>query len=261
MKLTVGNIGFSYESIEVLKDISFELKPGNILGIVGPNGSGKTTLLRCINRGLKPNEGVVFLDDINLSLIEQKEIARKIGVVPQNFSHRFPFTVFDIVLMGRFPHKKRFDKEEEEDFNIVNRSLKLSGIDHLASRLITEISGGEHQKVIIARALAQKPQVLLLDEPTLHLDINHQIELLELLKVLSKEENLIVVVVSHDLNLAARYSDEIMILKRGKIYQAGSPEEVITRQTIREVYEIETEIIRSHITNSINIIPVSTIKK
>jgi len=261
MKLKVKNISFSYDSVEVLGDISFELKQGEILGIVGPNGSGKTTLLRCINKVLKPKGGVVFLDDINLALIRQKEIAQKIGVVPQNSTHRFPFTVFDIVLMGRFPHKGRFDKEKEEDFDIVDRYLSLSGISHLASRLITEISGGEHQKVVIARALAQKPQVLLLDEPTLHLDINHQIELLELLKVLAKDENLIVIMVSHDLNLAARYSDKILILKEGKIYQAGLPEEVITYQCIKEVYGIETEIIRSQITNSLNIIPVSSVKR
>jgi iron complex transport system ATP-binding protein len=257
MELKVRNLSFSYDSVEVLRDISFGLKQGETLGIVGPNGSGKTTLLRCINKVLKSKEGVVFLDDVNLALIRQKEIAQKIGVVPQNSTHRFPFTVFDIVLMGRFPHKRRFDKEEEEDFDIVDRCLSLSGISHLASRLITEVSGGEHQRVIIARALAQKPQVLLLDEPTLHLDINHQIELLELLKALAKNENLIIIIVSHDLNLAARYSDRILILKGGKIYQAGLPEEVITYQCIKEVYGIEVEIIRSQITNSLNIIPVS----
>ena len=258
MRLEVKRVSFSYDSVEALRDVSFKLNQGQILGIVGPNGSGKTTLLRCINRVLKAKSGVVLLDDINLALIRQKEIAQKIGVVPQNSTHRFPFTVFDIVLMGRFPHKGRFDKEKEEDFDIVRRSLSLSGISHLAERLITEVSGGEHQKVIIARALAQEPQVLLLDEPTLHLDINHQLELLELLKVLARKENLIVIMVSHDLNLAARYSDRILILKEGKIYQAGLPEEVLTYQCIKEVYGIEVEIIQSSVTNSINIVPIST---
>ena len=261
MRLKVRNLSFSYDSVEVLGDISFELKQGETLGVVGPNGSGKTTLLRCINKLLKPKAGVVFLDDMNLALIRQKEIAKKIGVVPQNSINRFPFTVFDTVLMGRFPHIKRFDKEKERDFNVIDRCLRLCGIEPLASRLITEISGGEHQKVIIARALAQEPQVLLLDEPTLHLDINHQIELLQLVKILAKEEDLIVVMVSHDLNLAARYSDRILILKEGEIYRAGLPEEVLTYQCIKEVYGIETEIIRSSLTNSINIVPISTIKE
>jgi len=260
MKLKIKNISFSYDSIEALKRVSFETEEGRILGIVGPNGSGKTTLLKCINKVLKPEEGVVFLDDINLAILNQKEIAQKIGVVPQ-LSFRLPFTVFDTVLMGRFPYIKRLSREKKEDFDIVDECLNLCGISHLAERLITEISGGEYQKVIIARALAQRPEVFLLDEPTLHLDINHQIELLELLKFLAQKKNLIVIMVSHDLNLSARYSDKILILKEGKIYQAGLPEEVITHQCIKEVYGIETEIIRSQITNSLNIIPVSSAKR
>ncbi|MCK4244266.1 MAG: ABC transporter ATP-binding protein, partial [Candidatus Omnitrophica bacterium] len=205
--------------------------------------------------------GVVFLDEVNLSLIRQKEIARRIGVVPQNSTNRFPFTVFDTVLMGRFPHLGRFDKEKKEDFDLVDRSLRITDISHLASRLITEISGGEHQKVIIARALAQEPKVLLLDEPTLHLDINHQMELLELLRVLAKKESLIIVMVSHDLNLAARYADRILILKEGEIYRAGLPEKILTPLNIREVYGIEVEIFRSSAANSLNIIPISTVKR
>ena len=260
MQLKVRDISFYYDSFKAVDRVSFEVESGLILGIVGPNGSGKTTLLRCINKALKPEAGTVFLDDVNLILTKQKEIAQKIGVVPQNSISRFPFTVFDIVLMGRFPHLSRFEKETEKDFNIVQRCLKLAGVEQLASRLITEISGGEHQKVIVARALAQEPQVLLLDEPTLHLDINHQLELLELLSILAKKEGLIVVMVSHDLNLAARYSNRIMILKEGKIFRAGLPKEVLTCQCIKEVYGIETEITQGPATGLFNIIPVSTIR-
>lgn len=260
MILKVKNVSFSYDSIEALKGISFEAEEGKILGIIGPNGSGKTTLLKCINKVLKPREGIVFLDDINLATLNQKEIAQKIGVVPQ-FSSRFPFTVFDTVLMGRFPYLKRFSREKKEDFDIVEECLNLCGISHLAERLITEISGGEYQKVIIARALAQKPEVLLLDEPTLHLDINYQIEILELLKSLAKKKNLIVIMVSHDLNLAARFSDKILILKEGKIFKAGLPDEVLTPSVLKEVYGIEVEVLKDKITGSVNIIPISTIKK
>jgi len=260
MILKVKNVSFSYDSIEALKGVSFEAEEGKILGIIGPNGSGKTTLIKCINKVLKPQEGVVLLDDINLATLNQKEIAQKIGVVPQ-FSFRFPFTVFDTVLMGRFPYLKRFAREKKEDFDIVEECFNLCGISHLAERLITEISGGEYQKVIIARALAQRPEVLLLDEPTLHLDINHQIEILELLKSLAKKKNLIVIMVSHDLNLAARFSDKILILKKGKIFKVGLPDEVFTPSVLKEVYGIEVEVLKDKITGSVNIIPISTIKK
>ncbi|HDN97726.1 MAG TPA: ABC transporter ATP-binding protein, partial [bacterium] len=239
MKLKIKNISFSYDSVDALKNISFEAEEGEILGIIGPNGSGKTTLLKCINRVLKPKEGVVMLDDMDLSVLNQREIAQKIGVVPQQSFSQFPFTVFDIVLMGRYPYITRFGGEKKEDFDMVEECLNLCGISHLAERLIIEISGGEYQRVIIARALAQNPKVLLLDEPTLHLDINHQIELLELLKSLAKKKNLIIIMVSHDLNLASRFSDKILILKEGKIYRAGLPEEVLTPQIIKEVYGIK----------------------
>ena len=261
MKLKIKNISFSYDSVDALKNISFEAEEGEILGIIGPNGSGKTTLLKCINRVLKPKGGVVMLDDMDLSVLNQREIAQKIGVVPQQSFSQFPFTVFDIVLMGRYPYITRFGGEKKEDFDMVEECLNLCGISHLAERLIIEISGGEYQRVIIARALAQNPKVLLLDEPTLHLDINHQIELLELLKSLAKKKNLIIIMVSHDLNLASRFSDKILILKEGKIYRAGLPEEVLTPQIIKEVYGIKVEILRSKITNSLNIIPISTVKE
>ena len=261
MKLKIKNISFSYDSVDALKNISFEAEEGEILGIIGPNGSGKTTLLKCINRVLKPKGGVVMLDDMDLSVLNQREIAQKIGVVPQQSFSQFPFTVFDIVLMGRYPYITRFGGEKKEDFEMVEECLNLCGISHLAERLIIEISGGEYQRVIIARALAQNPKVLLLDEPTLHLDINHQIELLELLKSLAKKKNLIIIMVSHDLNLASRFSDKILILKEGKIYRAGLPEEVLTPQIIKEVYGIKVEILRSKITNSLNIIPISTVKE
>jgi len=261
MRLKVDKVSFSYDSLAALKEVCFEVKTGEILGIIGPNGSGKTTLLKCINNILKPKRGVVFLDELNISSLRRKEIAKKVGVVPQNSVNRFDFTVFDAVLMGRFPYLGRFDRETKQDFDIVDRALELTGIQNLSSRLITEISGGEYQKVIIARALAQEPQVLLLDEPTLHLDISHQIEFLELLKLLARNEGLIVIIVSHDLNLAARYSDRVLILKEGEIYQAGVPEEVFIPKHIKDVYGIEVEIIRSSATNSINIIPLQFLRQ
>lgn len=245
MILKVGKIHFSYDSEETLNDVSFEVSQGEILSIIGPNGAGKSTLLKCINQLLEPRTGTAFLDNDDLLSMKNKEIARKIGFVPQNSLNKFPLSVFDTVMMGRFPHLKRFETEKLKDFEIVHKAMHACDIEHLAERLTTEISGGEYQKTVIARALAQEPKVLLLDEPTLHLDIGHQLELLELLKLLTHEKVLITVMVSHDLNLAMRYSDKILILKDGKIYMAGTPDETLTVKSIRDVYGIETEIIRA----------------
>ena len=204
--LKIKNISFSYESVKALENVDFEAKDGEVLGIIGPNGSGKTTLLRCINRVLKPKVGAVLIDEKDISRLERREIARKIGVVPQH-STIFPFTVFDVVLMGRFPYMKKFGGENLNGFEAVKNAMKLTGTLHLAERLIDELSGGEMQRVMIARALAQEPDVLLLDEPTLHLDINYQLEVLELVRKITEEKKLITLLVSHDLNLAARYCD------------------------------------------------------
>jgi len=261
MELRILDLSFSYDSVNALQKLSLCVKEGEILGVIGPNGSGKTTLIKCINRKLKAKIGAVLVDDKNISQMTHKEIAKNIGVVPQISSITFPFTVFDIVMMGRYSHIGRLSTENINDEFIVNRCLELTGIKHLTDRLITEISGGEYQKVIIARALAQEPKILLLDEPILHLDINYQIEILDLVKNLTREKKLTVVMVLHDLNLAARYNDKTVLLKRGKIYASGKPENVIGIENIREVYGIEVEIGRSSKGNFLNVIPVSIINK
>lgn len=257
MILKAGNVDFSYDSCSVLKDVTFEAKNGEISGIVGPNGSGKTTLLRCLNRVLKPKAGTILLDGSDLCSMRPKEIARLMGVVPQNSACRFSFTVLESVLMGRFPHLRRFEKETAADFCVARNSLRLCGIGHLSSRPVTELSGGEYQKVIIARALAQEPRILLLDEPTLHLDIQHQLDLLELLKTLVERERLAVIMVSHDLNLAIRYSQKILVLKEGRIYRAGRPSDVLDTACIKEVYKINAEIISSEPTGLATVVPLS----
>ncbi|HBC89796.1 MAG TPA: hypothetical protein DCZ94_22890 [Lentisphaeria bacterium] len=256
MILKVGNIHFSYDSDETLKDVSFEVHQGEMLSIIGPNGAGKSTLLKCINHLLNPSMGTVFMDNDDLLSMKQKEIARKIGFVPQNSVNRFSLSVFDTILMGRFPHVKRFESEGLRDFEISHKAMRDCGIEHLAGRLVTEISGGEYQKTVIARALAQEPKVLLLDEPTLHLDISHQLELLELLNVLTHEKELITVIVSHDLNLAMRYSDRMLILKDGKVFKAGIPGEILTVGALKEVYGINAEI-RFFAESKTCIIPIS----
>lgn len=240
MKLKIKEIEFSFESSKVLDDISFELKSGEFLGIIGPNGSGKTTLLKTIATLLKPKIGSVLLDGKNLSKLSSREVARKIGMVPQN-SATAPFSLFDVVLMGRTPHLRRFERESKKDFEIAERAMRTTDIWHLRKRNLLEISGGERQRAAIARALTQKPQVLLLDEPTLHLDIKNQLEIMDMIKNLTKK-GLIVISVLHDLNLAARYSDFLLLLDRGKIASFGRVEKVLRSKTLEEVYGISVEI-------------------
>jgi len=253
--LTIKGIDFYYESIKALENITFEVKEGEVLGIIGPNGSGKTTLLKCINMVLRPKVGAILIDSKNISEFDRKEIAKNIGVVPQNSTIHFPFTVFDIVLMGRMPYVDKLKGECCKDLEITEEVMKITNIKHLASRPINEISGGEKQRVVIARALAQEPKILLLDEPTLHLDINHQIEILELVVEIAKRKKLIVIMVSHDLGLASRYCDKLLLLHKGSIYSVGSAAEVLTTENIKKVYGIDTYLIHHPPTNSYLVIP------
>jgi iron complex transport system ATP-binding protein len=260
MKLKVSNLCFLYDDFEVLKDVSLEVESAQILGIIGPNGSGKTTLLKCINRKLMPRSGIIAIDNIDIHNLSRREIARNIGVVPQISSISFPFFVSDVVLMGRYAYISRFGRETGEDLSIVRHSLELTGTAHLADRYINEISGGEYQRVIIARALAQEPKILLLDEPILHLDINHQIEIMELVRALAKEKNIAVAVVLHDLNLAGRFTDRLVLLNRGKIYQDGPTDKVLSPENIENIFRVKVKMIHDPETDILNIIPISAIR-
>jgi len=259
MELEILDLSFSYNSTKTLDDIALKIKGRDILCIIGPNGSGKTTLLKCMNKKLKPATGTVLVNNINILRMNRKEVAKNIGVVPQVSTVSFPFTVYDLVMMGRYSHKGRFNTENKNDRAVVSQCLARTGMAHMADKLITEISGGEYQKAVIARALAQQPKILLLDEVTLHLDINHQIEILELVKDLSEEDNLAVVMVLHDLSLAARYSTKTIMLQKGRIFACGRPEDVISIENIRDIYDIEVEIGRSSKGNYLNVIPLSII--
>lgn len=243
MKLVVNGVSFSYKSVHALKDVRFELARGEVLSLIGPNGSGKSTLLKCIDGIVKPHCGAVYIDGRKTDSMNAKEISRVMGYVPQNpsgSSSSFPFTVFDIVLAGRKPYISW--SISEKDVEIVAEILKLLEIEELATRHFNELSGGEQQKVIIARALAQQPQILLLDEPTSNLDIRHQLEVLDLIRNLSKSMKLSVVMAMHDLNLASRYSDKILMMKKGCIFAAGSPETVITEDNIMSVYGVRAHV-------------------
>lgn len=237
--LTVEDICFSYHDKPVLKNVDLQVKKGEIIGILGPNGCGKTTLLKLLNRNLHPDSGRVLMMGTDLEDISKRRIARHIAVVPQSNEIRFAFSVRDIVSMGRMPFLDRFQGESSEDTHIVEEAMEKTNIMEFADRLINTMSGGERQRVIIARALAQRPGIILLDEPTLHLDINHQFEVLDLVNRLSKEEDLTVVIVSHDLPMVVKFCDRIVLIHNNKVFAMGTPEEVLTTENMRAVFNIE----------------------
>lgn len=255
MLLKIENIEFSYQSAKILNNVAFNVENGDFLGIMGPNGSGKTTLLRCICDLLRPQMGMVLIDSKEIQKLSKKEIAKNIGVVPQTTSIDFAFTVHELVLMGRTPHIDRFQFETPADFAMVEEAMRSTNITHLANRTFDELSGGEKQRVIIARALAQEPKVLLLDEPTVHLDISCQFEILSLVKKLCFEKDIIVLAVFHDLNLATRYSDKLLLLDNGKIVSIGKPEDVLTPENIQKTYHIGAIVRRHPLTNTLYVTP------
>lgn len=240
MKLKIQGLNFKYDSRVVLEDISLEVEEGKILTLVGPNGSGKTTLLRCIMRILDPEKGCILLDGEQISKIKRRELAKRIGYVPQSELNSFPTTVFDTVLIGRRPYLNW--NPSANDLTIVSQVLYALGLKEFTLRDLNELSGGEQQKVLIARAIVQEPQIMLLDEPTSNLDLKYQLDVLEIVKNLVKEKAISVIMAMHDLNLACRYSDKLVMLKNGKIFSTGVPKQVITPDNIKSVYEVEAVI-------------------
>jgi len=255
--LTIDGIDCSYGSVNVLNDVKFAVESGEFLGILGPNGSGKTTLLRSISRVLKPKRGAILIDDKDIYGMKSVEVARQLAVVPQDTPVTFDFTALEVVLMGRNPHMPRFKMESKEDLAIARNSMELTRTWDFADRPVTEISGGERQRVIIARALTQEPQILLLDEPTTHLDISNQLEIMDLIKQLCKTKKLVIVAVFHDFNLAARYCDSIILLKDGKIVAIGKANETLTSQNVRKVFSVDTIVKKHPVTGFLHVIPIS----
>ena len=240
MEIRTEDTTLSYGAARILKGISMETHTGEFVGIIGPNGSGKSTLLKCIYRVLKPDGGCIWLGDQELHEMKIRNSARKVAVVAQHNYYNFEFSVREVVMMGRAPHKKMLEKDGAKDFEIVDQALKTVGMYEFADRNFSTLSGGEQQRVILARALAQQTPCLILDEPTNHLDITHQLQLMELVRGL----NVTVLSAIHDLNIAAMYCDRLYILKDGEIVGSGTPEELLTPETIRRVYQVESEIVR-----------------
>ncbi len=241
MKVEIEGLSFGYGDVPVLKGIDLTMEGAQVVSILGPNGVGKSTLIHCINKILSPTEGRVLLDGRDVAEYSLKEVARRVGYVPYSSSDTFPLTVVDTVLLGRHPHAGW--KTTDEDLEAVFEVLERLDIQDLAMRYFNELSAGQHQKVMLARGLVQSPDILLLDEPTSNLDIKHQLAISRTLREISHSEGILVVMISHDLNIAARYSDNVVMLHDGKVFAVGSPAEVLTVDNIRQVYGVESRII------------------
>lgn len=240
--LQVEQVDFAYSDKRVLEGVTLTVEKGEFFGVLGPNGSGKSTLLNLISGIRLPLEGTIRLKGVAPGRMKRRELARLVAVVPQGTSWMFPLTVQEVVLMGRTPHIGRLAFESERDLAVVRSAMEATDILPLASRLMDTLSGGERQKVLIARALAQEPEVILLDEPTSSLDIAHQIRTFDLIRSLSRSAGLTVLSVTHDMNLAALYCDRIALLREGRIHCLGRPSEVITEAHIMDVYGVNVAV-------------------
>ncbi|MBT8351943.1 MAG: ABC transporter ATP-binding protein [Deltaproteobacteria bacterium] len=233
----IENLDFSYKKIHVLKNLSFSVPEGNFFIIIGPNGSGKTTLMKVISGILKPQEGKLKILDLPFRDYTRKSLAKTIALVPQLVSIDFPFTVAELVLMGRSPHIGILGLEQERDLKIANRAMLFTEVEHLAHRKLDQLSGGECQRVFIARAICQEPKIILLDEPTASLDLAHQMKVMDLMEKLKNELGTTIIMVSHDVNLAAMYSDRLLMLKKGEIAGLGKPGQILTRDILKKTYD------------------------
>ncbi len=240
--LSAQQVEFAYNGHAVLHQIDVSLERGGLVALLGPNGSGKTTLLKILNGILSPRAGRVTWDGTDLTTLKRREIARRIALVPQELNAPFAFTVREMVLLGRTPHVRPLVGETARDREAVETALKLTDTRALADRFFGDLSGGERQRVVIAMALAQAPELLLLDEPTVHLDINHQIEVLELVRQLNRERGLTVLATMHDLNLASLYFDRLILLNKGCVMAEGTPQRVLSRERVEEVFGAEVMV-------------------
>lgn len=251
----IRDLKFKYDETEILKYINLDVPQGSFLSILGPNGSGKTTLLKNICNLLHPEKGSILIEEKDVEKIKYKKLAQMIAVVHQGTDVQFDFSVYDVVMMGRFPYLRRFQSEGKKDEEIVQKAMENTSTWELKDKSINEISGGERQRVLIARALTQQPKVLILDEPISHLDIKYQIEILELCKRLNKEQGITVITTLHDMNMASRYSDYIVLLQNGKIREMDTPEKVLTEKNIEDVYGVKVDLFRKNETERPVIIP------
>ncbi|SIR84256.1 heme ABC transporter ATP-binding protein [Natronorubrum thiooxidans] len=247
--ITVEDCSLSFGELSVLEDVSVRVEPGEFVGFVGPNGAGKTTLLRAISGALEPDSGTVSIDGVDIHDVSSKRSSQLVSVVPQDTTLSFSFPVRDVVEMGRHPHRSRFSSPTREDHEAVERALERTRTTDLAERPIDAVSGGQRQRVVLARAVAQETPAMLLDEPTASLDINHQLETLELVRELVDEGRTVVAAI-HDLDLAARYCDRLVLLADGTVHESGPPSSVLTTETLGEAFDANAVVTPNPVTNS-----------
>jgi iron complex transport system ATP-binding protein len=243
VSIKIEGVQFGYNGTNVLKDVEFEGKPGEFIGLIGPNGSGKSTLLRLINGILKPKMGTIMMEGRDLDKMKIEEIAKVCANVPTEFTEDFNMSVQELVFLGRYPFAKGLWWDNQEDEGMVVDAMKKFGIYHLKDRRFTELSSGEAQRVLLAKAVVQCPRVMLVDEPSAHLDLRYKLEVMEHLRDLLSG-SVTIIIASHDLNLLAKYCDKVMILSQGKIVAFGRPEEVITSEMVEQVYGVEVVILK-----------------
>lgn len=249
MGLNIENLTWGVNEHNIINDISLYIDDGEYIGIVGPNGSGKSSILRCIYRVNRPRAGNISLDNDDVWKLAAREMARRSAAVIQEASDQFEFKVKEIVMMGRNPHKGMLERDNEEDEVLVNESLDRVGMEGFEERFFSTLSGGEKQRTLIARALVQQAKFLILDEPTNHLDIHYQLEIMELVKNIGVTS----LVVMHDLNLAALYCDRIYVMKNGRMYTNGTPEQVLTSELIKDVYRVNASVTTQPETDKLHI--------
>ena len=257
VKLHVDDLRFGYKTVEILHGISLDMEDGMMVGILGQNGSGKTTLLNCINTTYRQSSGSIAVEDFSKDCLDSdrdidsimdirsfsdSERSRIVATVEQNSFMSFPFTVLDTVRMGRYSRSTVTQESDEEEMEKIISCMEDAGVLRFASRNVSELSGGEWRRVMIAQALAQEPEILLLDEPTLHLDINHQFDLMDLCRRIVEKNRILVVIVTHDLQLASRYCDRIIVMKDGNVISDGLPEDVITEEMIADIFGMKARI-------------------
>lgn len=255
--LELRSVSFGYGSLRVIDDLSLTISEGEMLGVIGPNGAGKTTLFRLMSGLNAPWNGTVLFKGKDISSIGRRALARDMATMPQSVVQPFPFTVKEFVSLGRFPHRGRWNPLTVKDRSIIEQSLRSTDTDILQNRLISELSGGERQRVLLAQALAQGPRLLLLDEPTAHLDIGHQSSLLDLVGRLNRATGVTVIMVLHDLNCASEFCSRLVLLDKGSIKQAGTPAEVLTYQNIESVYQTVVVVKDNPVSHKPHVFPVS----
>lgn len=254
--IDVKDIKVSYDTKVILENFSFSVDEGLMVSIIGPNGCGKSTALKAISKFLKKTNGKVYLQGEDMDKLSAKNIAKKMSVLSQYNRNPDDITVRDLVSYGRIPHKRWYERNSKEDQKVIDWAIKETGLTSMQDESILELSGGERQRVWIAMSLAQEPKVLLLDEPTTYLDISHQLEIMELLKKLNKELNLTVIMVLHELSQAAKYSDKIIVMKKGDIIKQGSPNKIITEKLLKDVYDVDVFIDKESLKDEIIIHPL-----